>query len=157
MTNRHTNIIILMILWLILAVFFLVYGAISISMVLDVPNWIESAPESFRPAFEPIIPIVHLVFLISTVIFLVFSVVFFVFAYGVFKNDQRVWTAGLIISTIFLAILSLMLASFMINVILFKDDFSIYGLISAIVVFLTNLGVIFYLTRPATKIYFEIK
>lgn len=155
--NRPTSIIILMLLWLLLASSFLFYGIISLCIVVDVHNWVSQAPESFQPDYQTVIPLVHLGFLISTIIFLVFSVVFFIFAYGVFKNDQWVWTAGLIISTIFIFIFSLMLAGFMINVLLFKDNFSIYGLLSVIIVFLIDLGIIFYITRPATKIYFEMK
>jgi hypothetical protein len=157
LTNRPNSVIILIFLWVLLAFFFLFYGGTSLSILINSHSWVYEAPESFQPTYQKVIPYVHLGFLISTIIFFVFSVVFFIFAYGTFRKNQWIWTASLIISSIFLVILSLMLASFMINVILFKDDFSIYGLVSSIIVFLTDLGVIFYLTRPSTKIYFEIE
>lgn len=159
MIDRPRSIIVLMLLWLILAGFFVTYGVYSLSTVLDVPNWTSEAPDvgDFQEKFEKVIPIIHFGFLMSTIVFLVFSSVFIIIAYGTFKKDEWVWTTGLIISTIFITIFSLMLASFMVNVIMFKDDFSILGLVSGIIIFLTDLGIIFYLTRPVTKLYFEEK
>ena len=157
MIDRPRTIVVLMLLWILLAGIFLFYGVYSLSTVIDVPEWSAEAPDvgNFQNSFEKIIPIIHFGFLMSTVIFLVFSSVFVIFAYGTYRKEQWVWTTGLIISTIFLAIFSLMLASFMVNVMMFKDDFSISGLVSITILFLTDLGVIFYLTRPGAKLYFE--
>jgi len=137
----------------------MIYGSISLLSVLDVPNWPSTVPDvdNFPARFETVIPIIHFGFLMSTIIFLVFSGVFIVFTYGTLKKIDWVWTTGIIISTIFLAIFSLMLASFIVNVLMFKDDFSITGLVSTILVFLIDLGIIYYLTRPKTKLYFEKK
>lgn len=159
MIDRPRTIIVLILLWLLIAGAFLFYGIVTLSTVIDVPEWIAEAPDvgGFQEKFEKIVPIIHFGFLMSTIIFLVFSSVFIIFAYGTYKKDQWVWTTGLIISTIFFAIFSLMLAGFMVNVMMFKDDFSISGLVAIILLFLTDLGIIFYLTRPATKLYFEIE
>jgi hypothetical protein len=51
-------------------------------------------------------------------------------------------------------VFGLMLAAFIVNAIRFLDWFSVYGLISVILSFLTDIGIIIYLTRPITKIYF---
>jgi hypothetical protein len=60
----------------------------------------------------------------------------------------------LILSTIFLAIFSLMLASFIINVLVYFSRFSVFGLITTILTFIVDLGIIFFLTRPKNKLYF---
>ena len=72
-----------------------------------------------------------------------------------FSKVFQILNRILILSTIFLVIFALMLASFIINVLIFKDEFSIIGLVSVIITFLADLGVVFYLTRPGTKTYFE--
>jgi len=155
--DRPRVIIVLMLLWLLMAGAFIFYGIYSLSVVIDVPEWVAEAPDvgDFQEKFEKIVPIIHFGFLMSTIIFFVFSSVFIIFAYGTYKKDQRVWSTGLIISTIFIVIFSLMLAGFIVNVMMFKDDFSISGLVSVIILFLTDLSIIFYLTRPGTKLYFE--
>ena len=157
MIDRPRVIIVLMLLWLLMAGAFIFYGIYSLSVVIDVPEWVAEAPDvgDFQEKFEKIVPIIHFGFLMSTIIFFVFSSVFIIFAYGTYKKDQRVWSTGLIISTIFIVIFSLMLAGFIVNVMMFKDDFSISGLVSVIILFLTDLSIIFYLTRPGTKLYFE--
>jgi hypothetical protein len=91
----------------------------------------------------------------STIAWFVFSAIFIIFAYGTFKKESWVWTTGIIICTIFLAIFALMLATFIVNSLMFRDIFSLLGLITVILAFIVDLGVIFYLTRPVTKIYFD--
>jgi hypothetical protein len=44
----------------------------------------------------------------------------------------------------------------MINTIIFRDEFSIIGLMIVIIAFITNLGIVFFHTRPNTKIYFGL-
>jgi len=154
--DRPKNVIVLVVLWLVLAGLFMIWGGYSFKIVLDVPTWLDVLPQDLKTEFELLTPILHFGYLLSTIIWLVFSVVFIIFSYGTFKKDHRVWTSGLIVSTIFIAIFALMLASFIVNVIMFKDDFSIWGLVTSIMVFFTDLGIIFFLTRPVTKLYFEL-
>ena len=156
MVNRPKTVVALIILWLVLAGLFMIWGGYSFNIVLEVPTWLDELPAELESDFELLTPILHFGYLVSTIIWLVFSAVFIIFSYGTFKKDHRVWTSGLIVSTIFLAIFSLMLASFIVNLALFKDDFSIWGLITSIMVFITDLGVIFFITRPMTKVYFEL-
>jgi hypothetical protein len=80
-----------------------------------------------------------------------------IFLYGTYRGDSWVWTTGIIISTIFLAVFGLMLASFMINAVIFRSEFSVAGLVTVVLSLLIDLGIIFYLTRPKTKLFFEIK
>jgi len=151
-------VIILTILWLVLSVVFVLWGVYSLTITLDIPTWFNELPEPFRLQYTKILrPIIHFGYLISTVVWLVFSAVFVYFAHGTFKKDHKSWTAGLIVSTIFLAIFGLMLASFMINLLMFKDLFSISGTCTTIIAFLIDLGIIFFLTRPITKLYFELE
>lgn len=156
MFGKPKTIYILVFLWAALAGIILLWGMYSFITLLDIPNWSSEPPIEFQEAFEVIVPVLHFGYLLSTIIFSVFSFVFIILGYGTLKKDQWVWTTGLILSTIFLVIFGLMLASFMINVLIFKDDFSIIGLITVIITFITDLGVIFYLTRPITKKYLEL-
>jgi hypothetical protein len=155
MFGKPKTIYALVLLWVALAGILLLWGIYSFVTLVDIPTWSSEPPSDFKDAFDSILPILHFGYLLSTIIFTVFSFVFIILAYGTLKKDHWVWTTGLILSTIFLVIFGLMLAGFIINVLVFKDDFSIIGLVSVIVTFITNLGVTFYLTRPATKIYFE--
>jgi hypothetical protein len=147
MLKRPRSIYILVLLWLALSIIFVFWGGFSLSLVLQIPNW---------PGLGDFIPQFHFGYLISTIVWLVFSALLIIFAYGTFKKDIWVWTTGIIISTIFLAIFSLMLASLMVNAILFLDIFSILGLVTVVISFIIDLGIVFFLTRPVTKLYFEI-
>lgn len=157
MTDKNKTIYLLILLWAALAGMFIIWGMNSLITLIHIPSWSAVPPPDFQDEFDTIIPILHLGYLTSTIIGLVFSSVFVIVAYGIYRKDRWVWSTGLIFSTIFLAIFGLLLASFMINAIIFKDDFSILGLIIVISAFLTDLGIVFLHTRPAAKLYFEDK
>jgi len=91
----------------------------------------------------------------SAIAWFVFSGIFIIFAYGTLKKESWVWTTGIIITTIYLAIFALMIASFMVNALIYLNQFSVLGLVTVVLALLIDLGIIFYLTRPATKIYFD--
>lgn len=151
MNERPKIIYILVLLWLTLSAIFVLWGGYSLVVVLDIPNWVaEGLADS-----EGLVPILHFGYLMSTIVWFVFSSLFLLFSYATFKKDRWVWSTDLIISTIFLAIFGLMLASFMINTVMFMDYFSVSGLITVILSFLIDIAIIFCLTRPATKQYFE--
>ena len=159
MTDRPKVIYILIILWLVLSSVFIALGGYSLASVIDVPNWSADVPDcdpDFKESFKTIIPIIHFGYLMSGIIWFVFSSVFLVIAYGTFRKDHWVWTTSLIFSTIFLAVFALMLTAFIINALRFFDQFSVLGLVTVFLLFITDLGVIFYLTRPVTKQYFEV-
>lgn len=147
MNEKPKNIYILILLWLALSAIFVMWGGFSLVIVLQIPSWHE---------LGPLLPQLHFGYLISAIVWFVFSSLFILFAYGTLRGDSWVWTTGIIISTIFLAIFGLMLAAFMVNAVMFLDWFSVAGLVTVVLSFLTDLGIIFYLTRPATKLYFEI-
>jgi len=137
LTDKNKTIYILIILWIALAALFCIWGMISLITLIDIPGWRGEVPISFQAQFDIIIPILYVGYLTSTSIALVFSSVFVIVAYGIFKKDNWVWSTGLIFSTIFLAIFAFLLTSFMINAAIFKDEFSILGLIIVIIAFLT--------------------
>ena len=91
----------------------------------------------------------------STIVWFVFSSLFVIFAYGTFRGDHWVWTTGVIFTTIFLAVFGLMLAAFMITAFNYPNIFSVTGLITTILSFLIDIGIVFFLTRPDAKVYFE--
>jgi hypothetical protein len=159
LTKKNKTVIFLILLWITLAGLFFIWGVNAFITLIDIPNWPAEFVEYplVQEQFDKIVPILNLGYLTSACIGLVFSFVFVIIAYGIYKKDNWVWSTGLIFSTIFLTIFGFLLASFMINAVIFKDEFSIIGLIIVIIAFLTDLGVIFLHTRPATKLYFEDK
>jgi hypothetical protein len=159
LTKKNKTVIFLILLWVTLAGLFFIWGVNAFITLIDIPNWPAEFVEYplVQEQFDKIVPILNLGYLTSACIGLVFSFVFVIIAYGIYKKDNWVWSTGLIFSTIFLTIFGFLLASFMINAVIFKDEFSIIGLIIVIIAFLTDLGVIFLHTRPATKLYFEDK
>lgn len=157
MTKKNKTIYILIILWATLAGLFILWGMNSLITLVDIPNWSAEVPPSFQEKFDKIVPLLYVGYLTSTSIALVFSSLFIIVAYAIYRKEYWVWSTGLIFSTIFLTIFGFLLASFMINAVIFKDEFSIIGLTIVILAFITDLGVIFFHTRPATKLYFEEK
>ncbi len=101
------------------------------------------------------IPLLFFGYLTSTIVWFSFSAIFVIFAYGSLKGDSWIWSTGLIITSIFLVVLGIMMGALMVNSILFLDVFSVAGLVTTILAFISDLGIVYYLTRPAAKIYFE--
>jgi len=150
-TERPKIIHILILLWAALSAIFILWGGYSLIYLLQVQEWGIENPELIK-----LIPILHFGYLMSTIIWFVFSSVFLVITYGTLKRDHWVWSTGLILSTIFLAVFGLMLTAFIINALVFFDQFSVTGLITTIITFMIDLGIVFFLTRPKTKEYFEV-
>lgn len=146
--KRPKLVIITALLWLVLSVIFIIWGGFSLSMVFQIPGWNEI------PTLKPML---HFGYLMATIVWFVFAAIFIIFVYNIFKGKSWVWTTGLIISTIFLVIFALMLAPLMVNAVMFMDPFSILGLITVVISFIIDLGIVFCLTRPITKIYFDVK
>jgi len=96
-------------------------------------------------------------FLTTTLI--IFGCIFFIFGYETFKGKAWAWDAGIIISTIFIVIFGFMLASITITALLFlnefSNEFSIQALVAVMILFLSDLGVIFLITRPTVKLYMK--
>lgn len=146
MKKRPLTIYILILLWLTLSIMFVLWGIFSLSVVIEVPGW--SSLKTLQPQL-------YFAYLIATIIWFVFSSIFIIFAYGAFRGDSWTWSTGLIISTIFLAVFGLMLASFIVTAIIFLDWFSVTGLITVVLSLLADLGIVYFLTRPIDKDYFE--
>jgi len=147
MNKKAKNVYILASLWFLLCVIFLNWGYYSLVTVLQIPDWRE---------VSSLLPILYFSFLISTIVWFVFACLFLIFSYGTLKGKSWVWTTGIIISTIFIVVFVLMLASFMATALLFLDWFSVYGLTTVVISLLIDLGILYFLTRPSIKIYFEV-
>ena len=147
MKKRPLTIYILILLWLTLSIMFVLWGIFSLSVVIEVPGW--SSLRTLQPQL-------YFAYLIATIIWFVFSSIFLIFAYGTFRGDSWTWSTGLIFSTIFLAVFGLMLASFIVTAIIFLDWFSVSGLITVVLSLLADLGIVYFLTRPIDKDYFEV-
>ena len=148
MSKRPRSIYILILLWLALAALFTLWAGHSVFVILQVPSW-EASLGTY------VVSVINFGYLMASIAWFVFSAIFIIFAYGTFKKETWVWTTGIIISTIFLAIFALMIASFMVNAILYLNVFSVLGLVTVVLALIIDLGIIFYLTRPRTKIYFD--
>ena len=143
MAERIRSIFILSLLWLALSVMFVIWGIFSLDILVDVGKWKE---------LGSLIPMMFFGFLISTILWFVFSSIFVILAYATIRHDSWAWSTGMILSTIFLAIFGFMLAAFMVTAILFLDFFSVAGLVTVVISFITDMGIIFYLTRPTVKL-----
>lgn len=150
MIEKPKPIIFLMILWLLLAAIFIVLAQYSFFLVIDVPNWVIGKAQD-------ITSMIFFGSILSTVVFFVFAGMFVILAYGTFKADHWVWTTGLIIATIFLSVFGLMLASFLVTVWLLPTSFSTQGLSMILISTFIDLGIIYELTRPKTRIYFKVE
>jgi hypothetical protein len=148
MNEKPRSVYVLIVLWLLLSVIFIAWTSFSLSLVLSIPSW-----ESEIPSLSPML---YFGSLVSTITWMVFALLFFVFSYGTFKGKSWVWTTGIIFSTIFIVIFGLMLASFMVTTILFPSFFTILGLETVVLSFIIDLGIIYYLTRPAVKVHFNL-
>jgi hypothetical protein len=116
-------------------------------MVLNVLEWSVTNP-SF---YDPMVFFSYLMFAISM---LVFGVIFIIFSYETYTGRKWAWNAGIIFSTIFLVIFGFLMVSLMITALVFMDTrFSIPMLIAVMIAFLTDLGIIFFITRPNVKAY----
>ena len=145
MGERPKTIYLLVLLWLALSGIFVLWGVYSLIIVIQIPQWSE---------LGALLPPLHFGYLISTIVWFVFSSLFIIFSYATFRADGWAWTTGIIISTIFLIVFGLMLGAFMVNAYLFLDWFSVTGLITVVLSFITDIGIVIYLTRPITKLYF---
>jgi len=148
MVTRPRSIYMLILLCIAVSVIFCFWGGYSLLVLLQIPRW-ESSVDLV------LIPLLFFGYLTATIVWFSFSAVFVIFAYGSLRGDSWIWSTGLIITTIFLVVLGIMMGSLMVNSILFLDLFSVSGLITTILAFIADLAIVYYLTRPAAKIYFE--
>ncbi len=152
MFDRPKTIIALILLWALLGSIFVIWGAFSLYILIDmILNW------EYGEIIATVMPMINFGYTMSAIVWFVFSVVFIICAYGTVKKYNWIWNASMIFSTVFLAIFSFMLASFILNALFYLSWFSVVGLISTILAFIIDLGIIFFLTRPKTKLYFHIK
>jgi len=146
--GKPRSIYILILLWLLLCTIFFAWGTYSLLLLLDVTSWQDKLP-------AVLVAMLYFGFLLSTIVWFVFSFLFIIFAYGSFLGKEWVWTTGIIITTIWLAVFALMMASFMLTAWFIPDRFSIGGLSTVVLSMLIDLGIVFYLTRPIVKIHFQ--
>jgi len=151
MLKKPTYLILLVILWVIFGVIFITLGLLSLNTTIDV----FSDYENYRIHEDWAISMIFFMTFTETTTLLVFGSIFLIFSYETYKVKSWVWNAGLIISTIFLVIFSFLLASLMITTWIFLNEVTVSALINIMITFLVDLGIIFLLTRPNIKIYFE--
>jgi len=155
--KKPTIIFLLIGLWLLLGGIFLTWGLFSLAFIVQIPGGPDPIQGWEETDASSLYPLLYFGTLLSAITWFVFALVFAFFAYGAVKGKKSVWTSGIILSTIFIVILGLMLASLMATILIFLNYFSVLGLITVIIAFLINLSLVFCLTRSATKVYFEEK
>jgi len=148
MIARPRLIYVLIFLCIAISVIFTLWGGYSILVLVQIPGWQNILGPNLTP-------LLHFGYLTSTIVWFVFSAIFIILAYGTFRKDSWVWSTGLILTTIFLVVFGIMLTAFMINSVMFLDWFSVSGLVTVVLAFIADLAIVYYLTRPAAKIYFE--
>jgi len=153
--KKPTIIYLLIVLWLLLAGLFIAWGIFSLGYIVQLPGGYEPISSWEQTRLSELYPMLHFGTLLSTITWFVFASLFTFFSYGTFKRRKSVWTSGIILSTIFIVILGLMLASVMVTLLIFLDRFLVLGLVTVIIAFLVDIALIFCLTRPASKVYFE--
>ena len=151
MNERSKFLYVLVSLWPLLSLIFIAWGAYSLIFVLDIPSWV---PPPGLEGLDVVYQMLYFGTLVSAITWFVFACLFFVLSYLSLKAKSWAWTTGLIISTLFIIILGLMLGAFMITAISFLDFFPVFGLITVVIAFLIDLGIVYCLTRPQIKIYF---
>ena len=138
-------------LWVTFAVMFLFIGFYSIL----VSTYILSYDLTQYPLFGEWYPFLFFGILLVAIIVLVFGVIFSIFAFETLIVKKWIWNAGIIISTIFMVIFSFMLAAIMITAYFFTDQVIENLLITVILLFLVNLGILFLVTRPDLKRFLQ--
>ena len=149
METKPKNAWALIILWCLMSGMFILWGSYSLTFVLDIPSWGDTTLSS-------IYPMLYVGTFLSTITWFVLACLLLVFAYCTLKAKSWIWTAGIIISTVFIVVLGFMLASFMVTAVLFMESFAILGLVTIVINFLIDLGILYFITRPNVKNYFGI-
>jgi len=154
MNSKPKLLYLLILLWIIFGIIFIYLGTSSLSIALYIIS-----PESINQLnLEDSEWIQSLMFFgtfFLTTTMLVFGSIFVIFSYETYQRKTWVWNAGVIISTIFIVVFSFMLGSLMITSLMFMNQTIIQALIIIMIAFLTDLGIIFLITRPNIKAYFE--
>ena len=139
--------------WIIFGIVFYILGYWSFTIAQYLSS---SAGDSASEAFLAWRPMMFFGTLFIFTAMFVFGSIFFIFAYEAYKGKSWIWSAGIIISTIFLVIFSFMMAALMVTAYVFKDpDFSIPSLIIIMIAFLTDLSVLFLTTRPNIRSFLK--
>ncbi len=151
MSDKPRYLFPLVLLWIVLGLIFIILGLFSLNLTI----WIFSPEYTSYGIIDWATSMIFFMTFTETTTLLVFGSLFLIFSYETYKGKSWVWNAGVIISTIFLVIFSFLLASLMISTLLFPNDFTVPALIEGMITVLVDLGIIFLLTRPSIKIYFE--
>jgi len=140
----------LILLWIVFGVVFIYlgYGSLGIALYLISPEFTNLFGSEGREFVQALL---FFATTMSTTTMLVFGSIFILFSYETYHCKTWVWNAGVIISTIFIVVFSFMLGSLMVTSLIFMNRIIIEALITIIIAFLVDLGIIFLITRPNIK------
>lgn len=137
-------------LWIAFSSIFYILGYWSLTLVIYIYS-----PDSGYTSWYPIL-FWGTSFL--TITMFVFGSIFLIFAYETFAGKSWAWSAGIIISTIFIVIFSFMMGTLMFTAIIYRgvqDQVLVPMLVLVMVAFLVDLGIVFLITRPNIKEYLK--
>ena len=150
MAKRPIHAYLLVILYCSLSAIFLIWSAYAYSIFIQVPSWVATENINF-------VSFSYWIYLIGTVVWFGFAVFFMVLLYGMFKKLGWAWTTSLILTTLKMVIYSIMVITFMIVLVKYQSIFSVVGVITSTFALLIDICIVFLLTRPITKQYFNAK
>jgi len=154
MKDKTNLLYLLILLWALFGIIFIFLGINSLSLALYIISPDSLSALNVEDA-EWVQSLIFFGSLMATTTMLVFGSIFLLFSYEIYRCKSWVWNAGVIISTIFIVVFSFMLGSMMITSIMFMNQTVVNTLIIIMMAFLTDLGIIFLITRPNIKSYFE--
>jgi len=117
------------------------------SIIIQIPGWINELGIEM-------VSILFWIFFIANLLWIGSITAYILLIYGIFKQEKWGWNASMIISSIIIVIFTIMLIGFIVSVILFQAQFTVVGIVTVIIAFFADLGILYFLTRSTTrKIY----
>jgi hypothetical protein len=97
----------------------------------------------------------YFVFLFGFLIWAGITILLIILLYGLIRNYRWAWTTSLIIATLGLVLFPIILIAIMTTLLKYQSAFSSLGIITITIALLLDICVVYILTRPVLKQYFE--
>lgn len=147
MQKRPNLLYILLFSFFIAITIFLIWGSVALSMFVQVPSWNDELLGNFQS-------MLYWVFLIGAILFIGGAITFSILGIGLFIKQKWAYTTSLILSTFVLFAFLVMTSAYFVTLFSYPFEFSIMGTITTICMILSDLLIIFLITRPSLKYYF---
>lgn len=148
MSNKPQTVKFVIFLSLFLFIILFYWGSFALDLLIKIPGWEDTLGTDLTSIF-------YWVFFIGALIWFGASGLILYLLYGIMKKKSWGLTVTIILSTLMIISFGIMLTGFIAVLLLFQNLFSTVGLITVNIAILVDLALIFFLTRPSTKRYFE--